>query len=108
MYRVPDELVRVAPCFIENLLGCDGDPFTNLRGIPPVNGIERHHRGPPSCGFGIEAGRPVATAGDLQPKVHLRQREHAPVLIERPAPRNHAIQSEHRRFAVLPADLLPL
>src|SRR5262249_48839410 len=84
-----------------------------------VKRVAGHDGVPQAGGLGVEAGRTVAAAEDAPGQVFVRQSEHAPVLLEGPAPGDDLVQPDghwpspllrarppapHRRFPPLPPE----
>ena len=87
--------MHVAPHLIHYLaVGC-GNAFANGFPIEAIQRISREDGyAAPGC-FRIEASRAVGTTEDAAAQIAVTQREHAPVLVKRPAPRNYLVEREH-------------
>src|SRR5262245_39684549 len=92
----PDEVVCVLASLLQDFVVGNSDALPKLIGVVVRNRVSRDNTRTATRGHGIEARRPITTSDDLEAKVLLTQREHAPIFVKGPAPRNDLIEREHR------------
>src|SRR5262245_31427460 len=104
---VPHEPVRVASYLGDQAAVAVLHPPLDLLWREGVNRVAGYDGVTQAGGLGVEAGRAVAAAEDAPGQVRIAQGEHAPVLLEGPAPGDDLVQLDGHLASPLPSGTAP-